>query len=204
MAKTKKITAAHIERAMGIEKEKTAKLIIGEGENAVEVTVKKTLSLYERSNIVEDIVSMIFMTGDDGEEIYAPYMMKFAFGFNILNYFTNIPLPADINKVWEFMQNTDIVRQVIAKLDDGYITPIIREIDELTEFKKNKIVNRSKFDDLAGALVELINGIKAIASDVDLGELLDKMKENAPEIADGKMGEILAGFSEAMQKTTEA
>ena len=124
MAKAKKITAASITKAMEVNHNNNETLTIGEGESKIDIIVKKKLTLFERADMVNSIVSMVWTQDDNGNETFAPYLRKFAYDFNILNYFTNIQLPDNTDKVWDLVDNTDIAYMVIECVGDGYIENI--------------------------------------------------------------------------------
>ena len=88
MARAKRITAAAIEKAVGYVDNNKDTITLGEGENQIEITIKKRLSLYERGDMVNSIASMMWSEDDEGNSHYAPYLRKIAYDFNILNYFT--------------------------------------------------------------------------------------------------------------------
>ena len=108
MAKKAKITAANIMKAMGLEDEKKTVLACGMNEDTVEISVKPRLSLPERANMIQDILSMLFITSPDGAVIYHPEFKRFAFEYEIVNYFTDISLPVNSDKAWEFLERTGI------------------------------------------------------------------------------------------------
>ena len=190
MAKAKKITIASMMKAMEIKKNNKGALVIGEGENQVEVIVKKKLTLFERADMVNSIVSMVWAQDENGSEMYAPYLRKFAYDFNILNYFTNIQLPDDMDKVWEFVDNADIAGMVIDFVGGGYIENIIREANEAIEYRKAEILKRSKLDNIFDSLSGIMKTVGDKTQNLDMNGMLELVEKYAPELK-GELNKIL-------------
>lgn len=190
MAKAKKITIASMMKAMEVDKNNKDMLVIGEGENRVEVVVKKKLTLFERADMVNSIVSMVWSQDENGTEMYAPYLRKFAYDFNILNYFTNIQLPDDMNKVWEFVDNADIAGMIIDFVGGGYIENIIREANEAIEYRKAEILKRSKFDSVFDSLSGIMKTVGNQTQNLDMKGMLELVEKYAPELK-GELNKLL-------------
>lgn len=190
MAKAKKITIASVMKAMEIKKNNKDTLVIGEGENQVEVIVKKKLTLFERADMVNSIVSMVWAQDENGAEMYAPYLRKFAYDFNILNYFTNIQLPDDMDKVWEFVDNADIAGMVIDFVGGGYIENIIREANEAIEYRKAEILKRSKLDSVFDSLSGIMKSVGNQTQNLDMKGMLELVEKYAPELK-GELNKLL-------------
>lgn len=190
MAKAKKITIASMMKAMEINKNNKDTLVIGEGENQVEVIVKKKLTLFERADMVNSIVSMVWSQDENGTEMYAPYLRKFAYDFNILNYFTNIQLPDDMDKVWEFVDNADIAGMVVDFVGGVYIENIIREANEAIEYRKAEILKRSKLDNIFDSLSGIMKAVGDKTQNLDTNGMLELVEKYAPELK-GELNKIL-------------
>lgn len=202
MAKAKKITIASMMKAMEINKNNKDALVIGEGENQVEVIVKKKLTLFERADMVNSIVSMVWSQDENGTEMYAPYLRKFAYDFNILNYFTNIQLPDDMDKIWEFVDNADIAGMVIDFVGGGYIENIIREANEAIEYRKAEILKRSKLDNIFDSLSGIMKAVGDKTQNLDMNGMLELVEKYAPELK-GEFNKILqAQMAETSEEAT--
>lgn len=184
MAKTKKNTIASIMRAMDVNQNQKETLIIGEGENQVNIVVKKRLSLLERADMVSSIVSMVWAQTENDNEEFAPYLRKFACDFNILNYFTNISLPSDMEKVWEFVDSTDITNMIVEFVGNNYIKDILREANEAIEYRKEEVLKRSKLDKLLDSISGFAKSFADKADGLDIGGFINIIGEFAPELKD--------------------
>ena len=177
-----RITADSICKAIGVESEKEHILPFGEGENIVEVSVKPRLSLTERSSMIQDIVSMVFLEDQNGCTIYRPEFKRFAFDYEIVNYFTDIAMPVDGNKAWEFLERTDIASLVRENVCNDCISLIIYEANEAIEYRKNEILKQSKLDKVINGFIDLFASIQNKAEGFDLNQIINYVQKNAPEL----------------------
>ena len=200
MAKAKKITAASITKAMEVNRNNNETLTIGEGESKIDIIVKKKLTLFERADMVNSIVSMVWTQDDNGNETFAPYLRKYAYDFNILNYFTNIQLPDDTDKVWDLVDNTDIAYIVIECVGGGYIENIIREANEVIEYRKAEMLKRSKLDNVLDSIMNVVNSIGDKTKNLDMNGVLELAEKHAPELK-GELSKLLqAQMAEMSEK----
>ena len=182
MAKAKKITASSLVKAIGLNKSDRTTLLLGEGENQVKVTVKNRLSILERANMIDSIVSMVWIQGEDDVEHYAPYLKQFAFGFNILNYFSDASLPDDMNKVWDLIDSTDIVNYVVDAIGPRYVEDILKEANEAIEYHKSETLKKSKFDNLLDSIQEVVATLNDKTENIDINNILDFLQKESPEL----------------------
>lgn len=182
MAKKAKITAANIIKAMGLEDEKKIILACGMNEDTVEISVKPRLSLPERANMIQDILSMVFITSPDSAVVYHPEFKKFAFEYEIVNYFTDISLPVNSDKAWEFLERTGIASRIANTVRDGYVGEIIAEANEMIEYRKQELLKRSKLDQVLDGLVDVLGAAQSKTENLDLGQIIAYAQENAPEL----------------------
>ena len=181
MAKTKKITVASIMRAA--KRDEKNVITVGDDENVIEVPVKNRLTIKERSGMVQDIASMMFAEDEDGNEYYAPYLERFATEYSVMNYFTDIEMPSDMDKIWEFLDSTGVAKKIIGEMHH-YITPIISEARELVEHKKQAIIKRSKLDTMFDGIMDVFRLIREKTEGIDEKQIAEYVHENFPEFKD--------------------
>lgn len=184
MAKKNKITAANIVKAMALEDEKKVVLGCGTGENTIEISVKTRLSLPERASMVQDILEMVFITSTDGTVVYHPEFKKFAFEYEIVNYFTDISLPVNGDKAWDFLERTQIASRVAGAIRDNYIGEIIAEANEMIEYRKEELLKKSKLDQVLDNFLELLGTAQGKTENLDVSQIIAYAKENVPELKD--------------------
>ena len=184
MARTQKITLKKIEEAYGGYDVKPLCLKIGTSDNPIEVSVKKTLSLTERCNMIQDIVNMLFIEDADRVTYYRADLKRFAFDYHVVLYLTNIQLPEDAEAIWEFMSQTDIASQVADALPEGFVAGIIRDANEIIEFKKACLVKRSKLDEVLSGLLDLIKTVNQKVEESDGEAIMSYIDANMPDLKD--------------------
>ena len=184
MAKKNKITAANIVKAMALEDEKKVVLGCGTGENTIEISVKTRLSLPERASMVQDILEMVFITSTDGMVVYHPEFKKFAFEYEIVNYFTDISLPVNGDKAWDFLERTQIASRIAGAIRDNYIGEIIAEANEMIEYRKEELLKKSKLDQVLDNFLELLGTAQGKTENLDVSQIIAYAKENVPELKD--------------------
>lgn len=197
MGKKNKITAAEIMKAMRIEDEKKAIITCGMNEDTIEVAIKPRLSLRERENMIQDILDIVFLTDIDGVVRYYPSFRKFAFEYEIVNYFTEISLPTNSEKAWDFLESTRIASRIAGAVRDNYIGEIIAEANELIEYRKEELLKKSKFDQVFNELLGILDMVRQKADETDLSEIIAYVQENSPELKE-KLDAILRGELDAI------
>lgn len=184
MAKKNKITAANIVKAMALEDTKSVALVCGKGENAIEISVKARLSLPERASMIQDILEMVFITSPEGIVVYHPEFKKFAFEYEIVNYFTDISLPVNGDKAWDFLERTQIASRIVGVVRDNYIGEIISEANEMIEYRKEELLKKSKLDHVLDSFLELLGTAQGKTENLDISQIIAYAQENAPELKD--------------------
>lgn len=184
MAKKNKITAANIVKAMALEDTKNVVLVCGKGENAIEISVKARLSLPERASMIQDILEMVFITSPEGIVVYHPEFKKFAFEYEIVNYFTDISLPVNGDKAWDFLERTQIASHIVGVVRDNYISEIISEANEMIEYRKEELLKKSKLDHVLDSFLELLGTAQGKTENLDISQIIAYAQENAPELKD--------------------
>lgn len=184
MAKKNKITAANIVKAMALEDTKSVALVCGKGENAIEISVKARLSLPERASMIQDILEMVFITSPEGIVVYHPEFKKFAFEYEIVNYFTDISLPVNGDKAWDFLERTQIASHIVGVVRDNYIGEIISEANEMIEYRKEELLKKSKLDHVLNSFLELLGTAQGKTENLDISQIIAYAQENAPELKD--------------------
>lgn len=184
MAKKNKITAANIVKAMALEDTKSVALVCGKGENAIEISVKARLSLPERASMIQDILEMVFITSPEGIVVYHPEFKKFAFEYEIVNYFTDISLPVNGDKAWDFLERTQIASRIVEVVRDNYIGEIISEANEMIEYRKEELLKKSKLDHVLDSFLELLGTAQGKTENLDISQIIAYAQENVPELKD--------------------
>lgn len=182
MAKKTKITAANIAKAMVLEPEEKIVICCGANDDAIEVAVKPRLSLSEKASMIRDILSMVFITSDDGSEIYLPEFKQFAFDYEIVNYFTDISLPVNSDKAYDFLARTNLASMIRDVVPNSHIAEIVADANEKIEYHKNELLTKSKTDHVANGFLDVLDAVRSIVKDLDLEQIMNYVKEGIPEL----------------------
>ncbi len=192
MAKAKKVTKSIVDQMIGHEKDNVVSMRVGDEERGVDITVKTSLSLYERGELVRSVVDTIFSVDDEGNYEYHPYMRTFALDAHVVIYFTNLVLPSDAEKTRRFIDCSDIIGKIASVLPTGYLGDIAQDVDELLEFKKAQAAKKTKLDDLIGSATGLVGALRQKLDDMDVSDLFKMIGENMPELKD-ELATVLSG-----------
>ena len=197
MAKKAKITVTNIMKAMNMEPEKRIVLACGMGEDAIEISVKPRLSLPERANMIQDILSMVFITLPDGTVVYHPEFKRFAFEYEIVNYFTDISLPVNSDKAWDFLDRTRIAARIAGVVRDNYIGEILAEANETIEYRKTELLKKSKLDQVLDGFIDVLTAVQGQTDGFNISQLIDYVGKNVPELKDTLNNLIRSEVAEA-------
>ncbi len=157
-------------------KEIIIKCINKKNNEEIKVSVIPYLSLKAKGQFINDAASAVFVDG-----IYAPYMLDFAYKYCLLQYYTNINLPKNPEKINDIIQKTDIIEQVSKVIKDKFL---YQELCQLIEYRKNVYLKHNKTDEFMEALTTLVKSLNSIAnSDEFKGENFDKIVNAAIKIA---------------------
>lgn len=157
-------------------------LIIHGENNDFEISVKKKLSLTEHMAMISGIADMMFTEDENGHEQYCPYNKRFAIGYHIIAYFTNIKIPSKAEAIWDFITETDIVAKVLEELPNGYLNVIIDEANEMIVHRKTKIEKETQIGKILSGVVGLINVINEKIESSDGKMIMEWLDQNAPDL----------------------
>lgn len=193
--KNKKINAAAIMRAMEIDTSKQIIITCGAGEGALEVPVKSRLSIHERIALIDNIVDMVFLSGEDGDSYY-PALKKFAVDYSIVNYFTDVALPSGGDKALEFLERTSLADTIVHALPADYIEEIIAEAYEAIEYRKQELLKRNKLDNMIDSIADVIKAVGDKTEGLGLSQIMEYVQSNAPELK-GELEKLMTNESAA-------
>lgn len=156
------------------------------GVEGTDIVIKRRLSLVEMMEFVDSVVG-VCVDEDTGE--YHPEFYGFAVRANILSMYANFRLPADIEKQYELLYNTDMVDLVLENIDQDQYGEI--EADTRRKIRHKTAMMRSAqgaaVDELMGKVAELLDKINSLA------EQNSKLYEN---ISPEETAELLKKISE--------
>ena len=135
--------------------------------NGLEVEINKTLDFKEAMTFVDNIVSLVY----DKESIsYMPELKDIAIRRSVIDLYTNIELPNDINECHRILYETNLFEFVIGKINGRQFNMLIASANDKLEY-----ITQSNIDAINRKFGELISVFEDIASKFE-GVDTDKMQ----------------------------
>ena len=177
----KKITIKKIIKATNENYAEPIAITYGEGESAIEIPVRRYLSLGERVMFVNTVVDSVFMVSESGEEMYVPALEGFALAYAMVSFFTPIDISEDGEEAWDFIARTGICKRIehIAKEEVESLTEVVYNA---IKFRKEKILKRNKLDDVLDSIASVAAAVKEKTDDMDMSQILDYLDKANPEL----------------------
>lgn len=146
------------------EKEKTEK---------IELTIKRSLTLTERSQLVTNAAEMIATKDEETNKFnYRPYVRQYAGRSQIIAMYTNLLEMYAVNNytdfLWQIITETDLYDEITEFVGYDALDSVWYEIDDLVSFMVNEHNITSKHDQLLDALIDLLRAINNEIPSVDL------------------------------------
>lgn len=179
-----------VELLIGAREASVVPLTLNMGGEDVTINVNTTIPLFVRSQMVEDIASWNFV-----EDMYVPYMQKFARRLAVLDYYTDLDVGVlNASDAYRLTQNDGLYWGVYEAINDN-VDEIFRDADALIEWYKQRLLH-AKSDELFDAakdfvvgLESMLDGVAESTSTTSLPEILSALqhvaKKDEIEIARG-------------------
>lgn len=90
-----------------------------------ELIIKKILSLSEAMSFVQNVVDSCFDNG-----VYRPELKEFAIKLNMINSYSNLSLPSNFERSYEYIYTTDICQTIKIVILGRQYDDLIKAIDE--------------------------------------------------------------------------
>lgn len=158
-------------------KENTVTISVPDTDIVLKVT--RWLGLEKMLTFINNVVSTCF--NDNGD--YMPQVHEFVFRVNVLNMYTNLTMPKDINKQYDLCYRTDAYGLVYEHISGEQIQDIRDAIDKSIAYrisqKKFEKINQSA--DIKNSILESVNslavGLKDVLDGVDQQTLLTVLQD---------------------------
>ncbi|MEG1562299.1 MAG: hypothetical protein RR365_00980 [Bacteroides sp.] len=128
------------------------------------VEVKKEISLVEASKLINSVVESCI---EDGK--YIPICKRFAFRKYVIEAYTNIALPENINKQYDFVYGTNVFTKIASAINPAQLAEICESIDEMIKqtVEDVAIQSRSEIKRIADSYEELLEKYKLMLTLLD-------------------------------------
>ena len=174
MAQKNKVSVATIEQVM---KEQFGNDVKKVEWCDVEIEYKEVLTMVEMKAFVDGVVDASF--DNDGD--YMPEFTDWLIRTNMIQLYTNVRMPQNIEKQYDILYRTDLYEQIAGLVDQRQYAKIMEAIEEKLEYRRNSDVTAMRVQ-LSG----LIQQFESMGQDLmqftpedveNLEGALEKMKE---------------------------
>ena len=165
---------------------KTTMFHLDAGDEQIEVEVKTSLSLRERTDMAFEIADMIFP--EDADAVYMPTFEQYAQVFTVMKYYTNIKADTNVERVLAFERATHILERVSTLADEEPVE-IFADADNIVRFRQQCAMHSRKVFDQLGQLLS----VNAADTAVSLDEILAALGK-ASEIDEEKLARGVLQF----------
>lgn len=165
---------------------KTTMFQLDVGDEQIEVEVKTSLSLRERTDMAFEIADMIFP--EDADAVYMPTFEQYAQVFTVMKYYTNIKADTNVERVLAFERATHILERVSTLADEEPVE-IFADADNIVRFRQQCAMHSKKVFNQLGQLLS----VNAADTAVSLDEILAALGK-ASEIDEEKLARGVLQF----------
>ena len=178
--KVKKISVNAFEEAAGIKYGETAEMKW----KGLTIDVRHRLTLREMVWFVDDVVDSCF---DDEDGTYYPQYEQFLICKNVVERYTNLTLPQNVEKQYELLVGSNIAAYVIEMVDKLQYDEIIRTIDKKIGHRRQLEAEGAKrrIDDAYRKIVEIAEQLNKMFTDITPEDIAKVVGA----VADGKIDE---------------
>lgn len=161
--KTKRVSINQFEKA--IEKENIIEVQL-EGATDVAFNIQKTLPLSEVMSFVTEVVESC-VDGANGE--YIPEAYDFAIRVGVLNYYSNLKLPASIEKQYTLAYETSAFDQILAHINTNQFRAIVDAIDKKIAYMTNIMLSAisSKVNEIIDTFNNMTQSNEDVLNNID-------------------------------------
>lgn len=156
---------------------KISELRYGEGDNEVVISVFPVLPFVKRSAMVREIVDGVFMDNKDTVDTYVPEFLTLLQKYTVLKYFTDFPLPKEINDLWLVLNFTTIYEDVVEIVGVEEIKDIFDAANNAIDTYRQYLVRKTDINSLMGKIGGMMGDIESKISKEDIDSVLSKVKE---------------------------
>lgn len=145
-----------------------------------DIEVKERLSLAESLTFVDSVVSNVVSVE---EKTYTPLFLELSIHSNFITYFTNLEVPHLEELHADSKDYIDLIERVRdSQLFDGTAyDKLITAIDDEIYTKRQMLIHKNSFDDVAESLNTLLSTLNEKAKELDMKKLEKLFKKLNPQ-----------------------
>lgn len=165
--------------------------------NSLDITVKTHLSFEEMIAFVDGVAESCF-TADT--KAFIPVAKDFVIGCLVIEMYSNLTLPQNVNKKYEIISGCDVVDVILEKVDKAQFDNIIKSINEKIRYliETNIAQTTIKTNDLLYSVADIESKIGDFVSKITP----DDMRALITSISNGKIdeGKLMEAYLESKNK----
>lgn len=165
----KEISYVSVNKFKSILRDNTVEVAL-KGTEDVYIKIKRTLSLMEMLQFIENVVSSCV---DVDAGTYTPEVLDFAVKEEILTKYANFRLPNNVEKRYELIYNTDAVEQVKNYIDEEQLNEIRSAIQSRIDYSLSIITSAltAKVNEMTNQLNEFVEAAKKAFTGVNSNDI---------------------------------
>ena len=164
-------TFEKIYKEFGVEKKE---IVFPVEDGEITILVNPTIELNQVIEFVNDVVSRCVSAET---KMYYPALQDFLIRKNVLERYTNLVMPKDVEKCSRFIYGTNIFEQVCQEINQDQLSSTIHAIRSQTKYEVKKMNSSSKFDELCEVISGIVTRFAGQFDNIDVQEFMKKVKQ---------------------------
>lgn len=165
--------------------------------NGLDITIKTRLSFEEMMAFVDGVAESCFAADT---KAFIPVAKDFVIGCLVIEMYSNLTLPQNVNKKYEIVSGCDVVDVILENVDKAQFDNIVKSINEKIRYliEENLAQATIKTNDLLYSVSDIESKVGDLVSKITP----DDMRTLITSISNGKLdeGKLMGAYLESKNK----
>ena len=165
--------------------------------NGLDITIKTRLSFEEMMAFVDGVAESCFAADT---KAFIPVAKDFVIGCLVIEMYSNLTLPQNVNKKYEIVSGCDVVDVILENVDKAQFDNIVKSINEKIRYliEENLAQATIKTNDLLYSVGDIESKVGDLVSKITP----DDMRTLITSISNGKLdeGKLMEAYLESKNK----
>lgn len=165
--------------------------------NGLDITIKTRLSFEEMMAFVDGVAESCFAADT---KAFIPVAKDFVIGCLVIEMYSNLTLPQNVNKKYEIISGCDVVDVILENVDKAQFDNIVKSINEKIRYliEENLAQATIKTNDLLYSVSDIESKVGDLVSKITP----DDMRTLITSISNGKLdeGKLMEAYLESKNK----
>lgn len=165
--------------------------------NGLDITIKTKLSFEEMMAFVDGVAESCFAADT---KAFIPVAKDFVIGCLVIEMYSNLTLPQNVNKKYEIVSGCDVVDVILKNVDKAQFDNIVKSINEKIRYliEENLAQATIKTNDLLYSVSDIESKVGDLVSKITP----DDMRTLITSISNGKLdeGKLMEAYLESKNK----